>query len=141
MVSRSVDRSRALQAFEKIGIGDIEFGDRRRAGVGEKARPRDIRGQCGQFGYRHDVIDVLGVALGSDVHGDLGQRGFHLHDLLRVAGSGASGSPMSLSMLAMCCDILLARLFCGVTGAEIVVALGQAKTALVHNGDLLAWRL
>ena len=35
-------------------------------------------------------------------------------------------------------DVLLAGLFGGVAGAEVVVALGQSETALVDGGDLLA---
>ena len=84
------------------------------------------------------MVNLVGVAARSDVHGDLGQRGFQLHDGFGVAGSFVFRLAYQLQHVGDVLHVLGAGLLGGVSAAEIVIAFGQAQAALVGHCDLLA---
>ena len=88
--------------------------------------------------HRHGVVDVLGIALRSDIHGNLRERGFQLHDLLGVGGGFGLGFAHELEHVRNVLDILGAGLLRDVSGAKVIVAFGQAEATLIHYSDLLA---
>ena len=99
--------------------------------------PSEIWTQRGQFLGRHLVIDLFRFALAGAVQGALGERGLDVHDDFRLARGFFRGITEQFEHLLHVGQILFSDFYRLFVIFEVVVAIRQAKAALLGGGDHL----
>ena len=124
-----------VHRLEEAGRADVQRRERGHADLGEIDLPVELGGELLQFRAGHLVVESFGVAPFDPRHGTLGQRGFDAHHGLRFGGSGLGLVAEELEHFLHVRQVGFAQFDRLGVVLSVVVAVGQAESALIGVGD------
>src|SRR6185437_12006420 len=124
-----------VEGAEEAGRNHVHIGEGGRAGGGEEVGPLELGRERLELGERHLVVDGGGVAAGDVIHRALRQGGLDAQDGGGFGGGLGGGVAEQGEHLGHVGLVLPAQGDGFGVGLEIVVAVGEAQSALVGFSD------